>query len=161
MNSYPTYYCRFPSGEIRGPLHDRAIKREIQRGEFPDDFMVSRDAKTCWVAYSEFLEKGDEVLPEVKTLATTPLPRVAPVAQQRVAKSPPPTVPFLTTFFQTAAVIAIFVGLVCATAGAAQGNSTVMIAGLSLIFGAAPVLWWMGAIITLLDRIARNGEGES
>jgi len=38
------------------------------------------------------------------------------------------------------------------------GTTYGMMAGLGLLFTSVPLLWWMGAVIELLARIANNGS---
>ena len=50
--------------------------------------------------------------------------------------------------------MSVLIGVCLAVTGGVGGIVTC----LYLVLAAAPAAWWLGAVLTLLDRIARNGE---
>ena len=62
--------------------------------------------------------------------------------------------PFVATFFKSLAILIVFTGIVLMLIGGGAG----MLGGLYLNLGAAPVAWWMGAILSYLARIANASE---
>ncbi len=64
--------------------------------------------------------------------------------------------PFLAQFFKGIAVIVVFVGILIVFLGLAG-----IWFGLILILVAAPVAWWLGAVIAYLARIADATEARA
>lgn len=62
--------------------------------------------------------------------------------------------PFVAIFFKAAAILTILIGVYMMATGGGLG----LAGGLYLILGAAPVSWWMGAILAYLARIACASE---
>lgn len=62
--------------------------------------------------------------------------------------------PFVALFFKGLAIIMILIALCLLVMMGVPG----VILGLYLVLGAAPIAWWMGAVLALLAKIARNGE---
>lgn len=62
--------------------------------------------------------------------------------------------PFVAVFFKGLAILSIIGGIFQMFTGGAAG----IVTGLYSILGAAPLAWWMGAVLALLHRIATASE---